>query len=951
MQHRTRLLPLRIVSVLTLAAILAALTPAFLAAHSVVYAQETLAAPALTAEATDATTVELGWEAVDGAARYELWAWDRVNLWYRLGGDSLTGTAYTHGNLTTGTAYYYQIRALGAGGAEGPWSQRVSATPRAPADVTLAAPELTADPTGATTIELGWGAVVGAVRYELWAWDPVNDWYRLGGDSLTATAYTHRNLTAGTTYYYQIRALGADGAEGPWSQRVSATVPAASGTPLTTPTPTSTATLTATLTLTPTSTAPPTAATPTLTPTPTPTSTAPPTTTTPTPTPTATPTSTAPPTAATPTPTPTATPTSTATPTATTPASAPTPTPTPTPAALTLAAPALTAVAADATTVELGWEAVDGAASYELWAWDRVNRWYRLGGDSLTGTTYTHGGLTTGTTYYYQVRALDVAGAEGPWSQRVSATPRAPSDVTLAAPELTADPTGATTIELAWGEVTGAARYELWAWDPVNDWYRLGGDTLTATAYTHRDLTPGTTYYYQMRALGAGGAEGPWSQRVSATVPAASGTPLPTPTPTSTATLTATPTPTPTLTPTLTPTATSTPPPLLPPLSPPPASLNLDPYYRKYLDAGGIPIVAPSDVDDAELYHARGTIDGMLANRPDIRATMAANRFRVVIFKNDGCLGPFQIPELRDERPPGRCTSVIGAATIRWLHHPHTRELLLIIDAVGAAPGALPYCNDVFVHEFAHLVHYAIAIDAAFDSGRPLFDSRFDQRLRGLYNAALAAGLYVDAYAATNYREYWAEAVTFSFLPHALTYGVRTPPAVSELADYDPAIARQVEDVFGSATVPDCIPAYFRVRGTVTGPAAEPLAGVIVVAQKIACASSAGRCFAVVPPQQALATGRDGAYVVALRKALSATVQRLLRQATGERDFDSSFVLGVARRGWNATGECPAGYLAGAGGRVENVSRRNAALLEIPDGDLSGISLTIAPNFDWTPFC
>ena len=907
MRHRTRLLPLRTVSVLALIAILAALTPAFLAAHNVVYAQETLAAPALTAEATGATTVELGWEAVDGAARYELWAWDRVNRWYRLGGDSLTATAYTHGGLTTGTTYYYQVRALGAGGAEGPWSQRVSATPRAPADVTLAAPELTADPTGANTIELAWGEVTGAVRYELWAWDPVNDWYRLGGDSLTGTAFTHRDLTAGTTYYYQVRALAAGGAEGPWSQRVSATVPAATGTPLPTPTPTPTSAAILTATLTPTPTSPTPASAPTL--------------------------------------TPTSTATSTALPTAAT----PTPTSTPTPAALTLAAPALTAEATGATTVELGWEAVDGAARYELWAWDRVNRWYRLGGDSLTGTAYTHGGLTAGTTYYYQIRALGAGGAESPWSQRVSATPRAPADVTLAAPELTADPTGANTIELAWGEVTGAVRYELWAWDPVNDWYRLGRDSLTGTAYTHRDLTAGTTYYYQIRALDAGGAEGPWSQRVSATVPAASGTPLPTPTPTSTATLTPTPTPTPA--PTLTPTPTSTPPPLLSPLSPPPASLDLDPYYRKYLDAGGIPIVAPSDVDDAELYRARGTIDGMLANRSDIRATMAAYRFRVVIFKNDGCLGPFQIPELRDERPLGGCTSVIGAATMRWLHHPHTRELLLIIEAVGAAPGALPYCNNVFVHEFAHLVHYAIAIDAAFDSGRPLFDSRFDQRLRSLYNAALAAGLYVDAYAATNYREYWAEAVTFSFLPDALTFGVRTPATVSKLADYDPAIARLVEEVFGSATIPDCIPAYFRVWGTVTGPGAEPLAGIIVVAQKIACARPAGRCFALFPPQQALATGRDGAYVVALRKALSAAVQRLLRQATGERDFDSSFILGVARRESDATGECPAGYLGGAGGRVENLSRRNATLLEIPDGDLSGLSLRIAPNFDWTPIC
>ena len=38
---------------------------------------------------------------------------------------------------------------------------------------------------------------------------------------------------------------------------------------------------------------------------------------------------------------------------------------------------------------------------YELWVWDSVNEWQQLGGDNLSGTTYTHTGVTAGTTYYY----------------------------------------------------------------------------------------------------------------------------------------------------------------------------------------------------------------------------------------------------------------------------------------------------------------------------------------------------------------------------------------------------------------------------------------------------------------------------------------------------------------------------------------------------------------------
>ena len=221
----------------------------------------------------------------------------------------------------------------------------------------------------------------------------------------------------------------------------------------------------------------------------------------------------------------------------------------------------------------------------------------------------------------------------------------------------------------------------------------------------------------------------------------------------------------------------------------------------------------------------------MLSHRPDLRATMAANRFRVVIYKHDGCRGPFQTPELRDELPLGSCTGTQGTATIRWIRNRFTGEVLLIIDVVGVAPAVRPpYCNFVLIHEFAHMVHYALAIEPALSGNRPLFDSPFDSRLRGLYNAAISAGLYHGAYASTNYKEYWAESVTYWFLPDMLTAEVRTPATVSVLADYDPAGAGLVAEIFRAPTLPACVPVFLRVRGTVTGPDSQPLAGITVSA-------------------------------------------------------------------------------------------------------------------------
>ena len=267
----------------------------------------------------------------------------------------------------------------------------------------LAAPELTAEAVDATTVELSWTAVDGAARYELWAWDSVNDWRRLDDGRLIGTTYRDSGLTAATTYWYEIQAVDANGVYGDLSEAVPATPGA-------------------------------------------------------------------------------------------------------------LPAPVLTAEAVDATTVELSWTAVDGAARYELWAWDSVNGWRPLGDGSLTGTTYRDSGLTAGTTYWYEVSAASASGVGVFWSEYASATPGA-----LPAPVLTAEAVDATTVELSWTAVEGAASYELWAWDNEDDgWQRIGVD-LTGTSYTDENLTAGTTYWYQIQAVDANGVGGDWSEYVSAT--------------------------------------------------------------------------------------------------------------------------------------------------------------------------------------------------------------------------------------------------------------------------------------------------------------------------------------------------------------------------------------------------------------------------------------------------
>ena len=106
-----------------------------------------------------------------------------------------------------------------------------------------------------------------------------------------------------------------------------------------------------------------------------------------------------------------------------------------------------------------------------------------------------------------------------PWSDYVI-VPVSAEQPSTSTPVLTAE-VAEGSVELGWEAITGAVRYVLWAWTSANEWQQIGGDSLTDTTYTHSDVTAGTTYYYQMRAVNAGGGTSAWSIRMSETIPAA----------------------------------------------------------------------------------------------------------------------------------------------------------------------------------------------------------------------------------------------------------------------------------------------------------------------------------------------------------------------------------------------------------------------------------------------
>ena len=260
----------------------------------------------------------------------------------------------------------------------------------------------------------------------------------------------------------------------------------------------------------------------------------------------------------------------------------------------------------------------------------------------------------------------------------------------------------------------------------------------------------------------------------------------------------------------------------------PPTALGLDPFYAKYVDAGGIPVVSSADVpDEAVVRVAQVTVE-MLAGRPDLRQAIANLGSHVAVMGVEEEIG--DIPEFGSilERIPD--WSVLDGRTVAGLRA--VGATLRNPVTVAAEENALCYAadtyrEDTFVHEMAHTV-FRLALEG--QGGR----SELRGRLEAGLAKALDRGSWANTYAASNADEYWAVAVQAWFDVGGSLNGVDTR---LDLQVYDPDLAGWVAEVFGDSSLSSSchIDAYDEtptrphvITGKVLGPDGLPLAGVRV---------------------------------------------------------------------------------------------------------------------------
>ena len=182
--------------------------------------------------------------------------------------------------------------------------------------------------------------------------------------------------------------------------------------------------------------------------------------------------------------------------------------------------PAPTGVTANAgssdSQIGLNWNAVAGATSYKIYSSTTSGGPYTLKAVQ-SATSWPNNGLTPGTTYYYVVNAVVPGAGSSPRSTEVSATTPAQP----AATNVTATTASSSSIGLSWTAVTatgatGPTAYNVYSSTTAGGPYTSKA-VLSTTTWPNNGLTPGTTYYYVVKAVVPGVGSSVNSAEASAT--------------------------------------------------------------------------------------------------------------------------------------------------------------------------------------------------------------------------------------------------------------------------------------------------------------------------------------------------------------------------------------------------------------------------------------------------
>jgi hypothetical protein len=200
-------------------------------------------------------------------------------------------------------------------------------------------------------------------------------------------------------------------------------------------------------------------------------------------------------------------------------------------------------------------------------------------------------------------------------------------------------------------------------------------------------------------------------------------------------------------------------------------------FYKKYLDVGGIPVVASSEVADRALERTHEIVSHLLAGRPDVVRAMASNGMYLVIIGKDQRYT--DMPEYRNARNPEYLNERVRGTGGKPTSFGEENLLNLAIDRYDD--------ESIGVHEFCH------TIDGALRS----IDATWSKRKNEVFQNAKDKGLWKNTYAGSNPGEFWAEVAQSYFDCNRVNNWNHGPVGTREqLKAYDPEAYELVRATF-----------------------------------------------------------------------------------------------------------------------------------------------------------
>jgi hypothetical protein len=218
-----------------------------------------------------------------------------------------------------------------------------------------------------------------------------------------------------------------------------------------------------------------------------------------------------------------------------------------------------------------------------------------------------------------------------------------------------------------------------------------------------------------------------------------------------------------------------------------PDEYSFDPFYKKYCDADGIPIISSGEVNNLALQQAYYIVTNMLVAVPNIRQELVSHGvYFAVIGKNERLTSLPEYARMDSEYWDQRARGLGGGEDFPITSSAEENLLCLHSDQRY-------YGESIAVHEFAHTISL-MGLGDDFDD--------LLKEFTGIYESAIKQGLWENTYAGGNIQEYWAEGVQSYFNANAqsvLGDGVHNYVNTrEELAEYDPALYAFISKIFNN---------------------------------------------------------------------------------------------------------------------------------------------------------